>query len=133
MKQFLDQFHLPIKDSLFMERVAFALAEKSIRGYNGGNWKSEIVEDVRILMIPESDTGLYTFRGTYADTTTDRLTASAAFTYILVNHVWHMLNGRLNEQQNDAFHTQFFDIRNMVYADDATHCINTNDFFAITD
>lgn len=67
----------------------------------------------------------------YDDVTGDRLTVSAAFTFLLVNWYWNTYTAQMTDEQNEKFHDYYYNLRNAVYADKKTHSINK--FFDLTD
>ena len=87
MNKFLDQFNLTPIERIDMEGFIFAQADRMVKGYNGGTWRSEALGDTRILIIPGNDDSPvtlenYAFGGTMV---TDHKTASAAFSSMVAN------------------------------------------------
>lgn len=131
MQKFLDQFKLGVMQALRLEAYIFACADEKVAGYHGGQWDSAVIDSVTILMIPGE--GDATLSAAYSDVTTDRLTASVAFTSLVVNWWWHHNNDTLTEAQQDAFYNYHHALRDMVYDDNAKHTINKSHYFNITD
>lgn len=134
MEKFLDQFNLNPFQRLDFEAFVFRAADAMVEGYMGGSWESREINGVRILIIPGSEESvkLNNPEG-FGSVTTDRLTASAAFTCCINNWFWNAKTSVLSEAANEAFHKAHFGLRDMVYADNATHGINTNDYHSFTD
>lgn len=135
MQKFLNQF-FPNNTmlALNMENFIFTQADKMIDGYNGGSWKSQEFNGVTILTIPgdaEQVTVAVAMSGNEA--TTDRLTASAAFTSLVVNWFWHLYARSMNEEQFAAFDNFHQALRDAVYSDNPEAPVNVDTYFTLTD
>ncbi len=135
MQQFLDQF-VPgnIMLAINFENFIFNQASKMIAGYQGGNWESKEVDGVRILVIPGNATEHTLFVEMSGNqVTTDKDTASAAFTSLVVNWFWHVYANSMKESEHDLFNTFHHGLRNAVYSDTPAIPFNTDDFYTLTD
>ena len=135
MQKFLDQFfpNSPML-ALNFENFIFTQADKMVEGYNGGSWVAQEVNGVTILTIPGSaDKVTIMSPMSGIEITTDRLSASAAFTSLVVNWFWHLYVRSMNETQFAAFDNFHHALRNAVYADDPETKLNTDDFYTLTD
>jgi len=132
MKKFMNQFNLnPILRMQF-ESFVYRVADKMVIDYDGGVWKSKTVGDTVILIIPY--TGMVKLHNHLSGATveTDQVTASAAFTYLVVNWFWNMVAEKISDASNDAFEKCFYAIRDAAYADDSK-IIDKNAFYTFTD
>ena len=86
MNKFLDQFNLTPMQRVDMEQFIYGQADRMVEGYRGGVWETTEVNGTVILLIPGNSESVtlnnYAFGGSM---TTDRLTASAAFSSIVSN------------------------------------------------
>lgn len=128
MRKFLDKFHLNIMQELAFESFIFGMADAKVKGYHGGQWESQEVGGVVILMIPGE--GEHTMDTAFSTETGDRLTISAAFTALVVNWWWNRNADKLSDKQNFAFEQHYFAMRRL---DKEKHGINVEKYFNITD
>lgn len=134
MQKFLDQFNLTPYMALNFEQFIFRMADDMIEGYSGGNWGTMTVGKVVILLIPHDGERITLNNKVMGGTVeTDRVTASAAFTSIVVNWFWNMLTESMSDIENQSFNGFHYDLRDEVYSDDPEHTINTSDYFSFTD
>lgn len=135
MEKFLKQFKLTPMQRIMFESFIFRAADRNIKGYMGGSWESmELAPGIVILLIPAKDDEQVTLTVELSGNTvtTDRVTASAAFTSLVANWFWHTVHGQASMESNMAFEQQYHGLRNAVY-DDTTHNINTDDYYTLTD
>lgn len=129
---FIKQFGLTPMQGLRFDAYAQSVAHRKIRGFDGGEWGTENIDGLTILLLP-CDGDELTMSAAYNDVTADRLTVSAAFTCLLVNWFWNEYTEQLSDEQNQKFHDYYFGLQDMVYADYKTHTINTSKYFDLTD
>ncbi len=129
---FIKQFGLTPIQGFHFDAYAQAIAQKKVRGFDGGEWGTQDIGGVTILLLPAQGEEL-TMSAAYSDVTADRLTVSAAFTMLLVNWYWNRYTEDLTDEQNEKFHDYYHALRHAVYADDKTHTINTSKYFDLTD
>lgn len=129
---FISQFNLDPAMGFRFDIYAKEMAAQKVVGYNGGQWDTTTINGLTILLLP-CDGEDITIRAAYSNITADRLTASAAFTCLLVNWFWNHYTESLTDEQNERFHNFYFALRDAVYADNKTHTIDTSKYFNITD
>lgn len=90
MQKFLDQFALTPMQRVDMENFIYTQADRLVKGYTGGLWESHKVGNVWILVIPGEASEPVELCNPLSgnDITTDRLSASAAFSSAVSN--WYM-------------------------------------------
>jgi hypothetical protein len=130
--QFIKQFALTKNQGAIFDDFLNEIAYEKINGYDGGEWGKKKMDGKTILLIPGNSKEITISTG-FDEVTTDRITASVAFTYILVNWFWNQLSDKFSDDQNDKFMGFYFGLRDYVYASNSTHGINMDDFFKLTD
>lgn len=131
MNKFLDQFALTPMQRVDMEAFIFTQADKMVEGYSGGMWESQTLGKAVILVIPGSEPTVtlnnYAFGG---EMTTDRQTASAAFSALVAN--WY---ANLRYEQGRASDAMLEAASNFAYAlnDAAGELPNASDFYRFID
>lgn len=144
MQAFLDQFSnkaINGYQAVQFESLIFNMADKMIEGYKGGNWESMKIGKTTILVIP-GNAPTVTLHNQMSGTsiTTDRLTASAAFTALVTNWYWHFIAGRneLSSTGYKVFQRHYESLRADVYGrqkylKDNGLSIDTDAYFSFTD
>lgn len=119
MIKFIAQFKLSPMTHVMFESFIYRVADKMIDGYNGGMWETKTVGKTVILLIPAD--GKVKLKNQLSGSTveTDQVTASAAFTYLVVNWFWNEVAGDISDKSNELFDKCFFAIRDAVYADNS--------------
>lgn len=131
MEKFLNQFKLSPLHRVAMETFIFSQADTLVKGYCGGFWGDDHIDSLVFLTIPHN-IGPITLYNPLSGTTidTDPLTASAIFTFIVVNWYWNLQTEHLSDETNSAFFGWYFAFRDAVYD---SNLVNTNDFHTFTD
>lgn len=134
MEKFLNQFKLAPMMRVKFENFIFRAADALVVGYSGGFWNDDHVGKSCILAIPTNEPTI-TLRNERAGTevTTDPLTASAAFTALVVNWFWNANSANIGDEANDEFSTFWHALCDDVYDDKSGNGINKDDYFTFTD
>lgn len=139
MQKFMNQFAALSPALLFQfDCFIYSRGVKAL-GRTAGLWESKEIGGVHMLLLGENDVKpdhgdkFKFFNEMTGDTNyTDRVTASAAFTLMVVNWFWNLHSEKMGDAANEAFERVYFALKAGVYEDKAAG-INTRDFFNITD
>lgn len=135
MQKFLDQFFTGnTMMALNMEIFIFQQAGKVVEGYNGGNWTSQEINGARILNIPGSaEQHTINVEMSGNSVTTDKVSASAAFTSLIVNWFWHVYARSMTTEEFERFSKYHYTLRDALYSDEPTTNLDTDAIFTLTD
>lgn len=113
MRKFLTMLGLSEMQKIDFERFVFTQADNMLPGYkgNGGVWEAQELGNTIILMlpVPDGEVTLYNYMSGN-EIKTDRVTASAAFSVLVVNWFLNLRyeQGRLSDASlaklTDAYH-----------------------------
>lgn len=101
MKEFIDQFALSPYLSSYMEGMIGALASRLVDDYTGGAWTSTEVSGTRILLLPKKG-NKFTLKSNKGPVPTDHLTASLAFTKLLVEWCTSKFSAKLDQEKQQS-------------------------------
>lgn len=134
MQKFLDQFKLRPALAAALEGYMFGTADDKVEGYRGGVWDDkEVGKGVFITLIPFRGEATFTMSNAYGSDTADHVTVSAALSCVAVNWFWHKYASVMTDSENKAMQKYYDGLRNAVYRKKATHGINSDKYFSLTD
>lgn len=139
MDKFMGQFKNLTPGQVFaLDNYIYAQGVRML-GRTAGNWESVKVGDVWALKLGDNDTVNCTTDGRVAASTpfqyveTDALTASVAFTALVVNWFWNENAQRMTDEANEEFERVHFGLRDGVWADNPTVKLNLSAYNKLTD
>lgn len=119
----LDNFLKQFKgmDAVIAETRLFNLADEQVKGYNGGLWGEVKIGNLWVPVLPESsgDTVRVVVWSNYADETTDRVSAGAAYAIYIVSNIQNIHFSRGNFDVSDAYAELYHAYRDAIFADDS--------------
>lgn len=140
MKNFLAQFSALTPAQVFkFDNYIYALGVKQL-GRRSGMWASVKVGEVYSLRLgdgdavnltPDGRVRVETIFGSIAET--DALTASVAFTMLVVNWFWNANAVTMSEEANEQFSRVHFGLRDGAFADNSNVTLDQSALFTLTD
>lgn len=125
----------PIAGFIF-EQLLLAFSDRLVDVYKGGKWKSKhLTPELLIGILPVDETRVRVVNPeNFCDVTTDPVSAGAGMTLLALNHtLWKMNSMSAPDSLLKKMNDLYYELHDAVFADNATHGLDTGSIYRIID